>query len=81
MQLPDEMKIGQFRIFQESLTNVARHSKAKNVNVELKQDKKEVILTIADDGEGYNEKDTDKGTLGIFRYEGAYFDDGRGIQN
>jgi PAS domain S-box-containing protein len=65
LQLPDEMKIGLFRIFQESLTNVARHSKAKKVNVELKQDKKEVILTIADDGEGYSEKNAGERTLGI----------------
>ena len=32
--LPDSLKIGIFRIFQESLTNVARHSEATKVIVE-----------------------------------------------
>jgi len=44
--------IALFRIFQESLTNVARHAQAKNVYAKLMLESDEVILTIEDDGIG-----------------------------
>ena len=63
--LPDTFKIGIFRIFQESLTNVARHSGADNVIVSLTPDDKQLILTIRDNGKGINEKQGNKKTLGL----------------
>ncbi len=66
MKLPDTIKIGLFRIFQESLTNVVRHSNAKNLKVGLEHKDDNFILTIADDGKGFDkEKIADKRTLGI----------------
>jgi PAS domain S-box-containing protein len=65
LQLPDDVKIGLFRIFQESLTNVARHAGAKKVDVSLEKNDKQVILTIRDDGHGFDEADASKKTLGI----------------
>jgi PAS domain S-box-containing protein len=56
LQLPDSLKIGLFRIFQESLTNVARHSGASQVSVSLEQKEKQLILTIKDNGRGFEEK-------------------------
>jgi PAS domain S-box-containing protein len=44
--------IALFRIFQESLTNVVRHSQAKNVYANLMRESDLVILTIEDDGIG-----------------------------
>ncbi len=41
-----------FRIFQECLTNVARHSAATGVAVTLKPDGEEIILSVADNGRG-----------------------------
>ena len=41
-----------FRIFQESLTNVARHAQAKTVMVQLHADTARVTLEIQDDGRG-----------------------------
>jgi len=41
-----------FRVFQELLTNVARHAKARNVLVELKKTDDRYVLTVADDGVG-----------------------------
>ncbi|MEP7374433.1 MAG: PAS domain S-box protein [Chitinophagaceae bacterium] len=65
-QLPDSLKIGLFRIFQESLTNVARHSEAKRVVVSLIQEDKQLILTIKDNGTGFEEKPAAaKKTLGL----------------
>lgn len=63
--LPDDIKIGLFRILQESLTNVARHARAKEVKVMFEQNEKEVILTITDDGIGFGKESTTKKTLGI----------------
>ncbi len=66
LQVPDSLKIGLFRIFQESLTNVARHSFAKNVYVSLVQKDKQLILTIRDNGTGFEEKSQGtRRTLGL----------------
>ncbi len=43
-----------FRITQEALTNVVRHSKAKNVRVELERREGNLHLTVRDDGSGFN---------------------------
>ncbi len=63
--LPDSLKIGLFRILQESLTNVARHSGAKSVHVNLHQADKKLILTITDDGSGFDPEQANKKTLGL----------------
>jgi PAS domain S-box-containing protein len=45
-----------FRIFQEALTNVARHSHATKVLVHLRADGDSVILEIEDNGKGISKK-------------------------
>lgn len=66
LQLPDHVKIALFRIFQESLTNVARHSGAKTVTIKLKMENKIIVLIIEDDGVGFDEKEVAaKRTLGV----------------
>lgn len=54
MELPENIKTGLFRIFQESLTNVARHSGAKEVKVNLRQDADGITLDITDNGKGFD---------------------------
>ena len=58
-----------FRIFQESLTNVARHSGASRVEVKLHYEDEKVILTISDNGYGLPEggpiAQTSYGILGM----------------
>jgi PAS domain S-box-containing protein len=57
---------GVFRIFQETLTNVARHSKASSVEVRLKADRHRLTLKITDDGIGLREEHvTDAKSLGL----------------
>ena len=41
-----------FRIFQEILTNVARHAQAANVAIRLTQDNNALLLEVSDDGVG-----------------------------
>lgn len=50
-----------FRVLQEALANVARHSKASRVSVELKLADDAVILTVADNGIGFEAKRIGKG--------------------
>jgi PAS domain S-box-containing protein len=61
-----ETVTGLFRIFQESLTNIARHANATIVNARLYKTGNEIILEITDNGKGF---DTDniklKKTLGL----------------
>ncbi len=52
-RLTDETETHVFRIAQEALTNVARHSKAKGVEMNLSRIDADVRLVIADDGMGF----------------------------
>jgi signal transduction histidine kinase len=47
-----------YRITQEALTNVARHANATQAEVDLKLDGQTMVLTIHDDGCGFNECET-----------------------
>lgn len=47
-------EIGLFRIFQEALTNVAKHAQAGQVRVTLEEKEDEYRLVIADDGLGFD---------------------------
>jgi len=51
-RLPDETETHLFRIAQEALTNIARHSGASRVNIDLSRKDGYVWLKIADDGQG-----------------------------
>jgi signal transduction histidine kinase len=51
-RLPDETETHLFRITQEALTNVARHSGAQRVDIRLEVTNGDVLLTIQDDGRG-----------------------------
>ena len=65
-KLDDTTKTALYRILQESLTNVARHSGAGSVKVKLEQNDSDIILTIEDDGKGFDkQKIAEKKTLGI----------------
>jgi signal transduction histidine kinase len=46
-----------FRIYQESLTNVARHAGARKAEVDLRVEAGSVILSVQDDGRGLTEAD------------------------
>jgi len=45
-----------FRIFQETLTNVARHANATRVKVSLKEDKGKLVLKVRDNGIGITQE-------------------------
>lgn len=55
-----------FRIFQETLTNVARHAQASKVVVRLQVEQEEVVLTVQDNGRGITREQVEDGeSLGL----------------
>jgi signal transduction histidine kinase len=51
-RLPDETETHLFRIAQEALTNVARHSGATRVRVDIRSAADQIVLSIRDNGRG-----------------------------
>lgn len=52
--LSAEKEIFLFRIIQEILTNIIKHSKAKTIRADLTQNDQFIHLTFSDDGTGFN---------------------------
>ncbi|WP_363322531.1 tetratricopeptide repeat protein [uncultured Tenacibaculum sp.] len=57
-------KANLYRIIQEALQNIIKHAKAKNVILDLSINKKELIISLQDDGVGFNTEKKKKG-IGI----------------
>lgn len=51
-QLPEEVELCAYRVVQESLTNVARHARARAVQVVVDYRPHELALEVTDDGRG-----------------------------
>ncbi|MGH9971415.1 MAG: sensor histidine kinase [Pyrinomonadaceae bacterium] len=54
MRLRRELETACFRIVQEALTNAARHAQANSVSISLKMLNNEILLSIKDDGVGFD---------------------------
>ncbi|MHB8719371.1 MAG: sensor histidine kinase [Candidatus Dormibacteria bacterium] len=67
LALPPQAEVAVFRILQEALSNVARHSGARRVDVDLRAVAGDLRLTISDDGQGFDASagDDDSGSFGI----------------
>ena len=61
----DEVETHLFRITQEALTNVARHSGATRVWIHLEQQAGQLRLTIGDNGTGIQQKERRESGLGL----------------
>jgi PAS domain S-box-containing protein len=53
-RLTRELETACFRIVQEALTNVVRHARAKNVALRLQKRNGKILLTVKDDGIGFD---------------------------
>ena len=69
LELPSELEGELFRITQEAVANAGRHSKAQTVTISLTGAAGEVVMTVADDGEGFGDVDplgaTEPGHIGL----------------
>ncbi len=54
LALPPEMEAGLFRIVQTATGNILHHSRARLVEIGLKRQTDELVMTIADDGIGFD---------------------------
>jgi PAS domain S-box-containing protein len=67
--LNQEQSTAVFRIFQEALTNILRHAQATRVDIAIKEEAGEFVLTISDNGRGITEDDKSRlqslGLLGM----------------
>ena len=50
---PRRVQLGIYRIVQEALTNIARHSHARQVTIDFDGDESELLLAIEDNGDGF----------------------------
>lgn len=65
-RLPAQVELALFRILQESLTNIHRHSKSSNAEVQLMIDAESAVLTVQDSGKGISAEQ-----LARFQTDGA----------
>ena len=63
--LPDPVKETLIRVMAETLTNIAHHAQAYNVEVDLRMKDKNLSLTIKDDGVGFDPSSIPSGHYGI----------------
>jgi len=63
--LPAEVQIAFYRMCQEALYNVAKHAKASQVEINLKQEGAVIEMRIGDDGQGFDPTQTFSGHYGL----------------
>ena len=63
--LPADVQIGLYRIAQEALNNVNKHSDAKQAEVRFRGHPTRVDLRISDDGRGFDTATTPPGHFGL----------------
>jgi signal transduction histidine kinase len=64
-RLPQPVETALYRIVQEALTNVIKHSRASRVSVLVRRKPATVAAVIEDDGVGFDAEDTRDGGLGL----------------
>lgn len=64
-RLPPEVQVALYRVAQEALNNIARHARARHVEVVLRCRPENVELTVRDDGCGFDPQDVSADHLGL----------------
>ena len=62
--IPDNLKLSLFRIIQEKISNIIRHSAATQISIKLQTDAESIFLTIIDNGKGFDAQKVREG-LGL----------------
>jgi len=63
--LPAEIQVAFYRVCQEALNNVAKHSKASQVDIDLRHEGEAIELRIHDNGRGFDSEQTISGQYGL----------------
>jgi len=66
-RLAPELETAIFRIVQEALSNIVRHSEARNAGVSVAKAKKQITIRVCDDGKGIAEQvlSMQQGSIGV----------------
>jgi signal transduction histidine kinase len=64
-RLPSEAETTLYRVIQEALTNVVKHSAAKRVSILLQRKNSAVVAVVEDDGAGFDPSDTRADAIGL----------------
>ncbi|HEX6749736.1 MAG TPA: ATP-binding protein [Longimicrobium sp.] len=67
--LPPVAELATYRIVQEALSNVVRHARATRVRVTIARDGERLVVTVEDDGRGFDPQNvisSEGGGLGLF---------------
>jgi signal transduction histidine kinase len=65
-ELPEEHKTCIYRIVQEALHNIVKHADARDVKVTVRQERDRLLLSIQDDGKGFQaQQEKGMGILGM----------------
>lgn len=59
--LPADVQLSLYRIVQAQTTNITKYAKAQQVHIALEKDRDKILLTIEDDGVGFDLKKTKRG--------------------
>ncbi len=59
--VPDSLKTPIFRISQEAMNNTAKHSQASLINLSLQKEGERIVLTVQDNGQGFDSEAVKKG--------------------
>ncbi len=68
-RLDAELEIPIYRIIQESINNIIRHSKATSVYISLEKDSDNITCSIEDNGIGFDTNNTSKKGIGLENME------------
>jgi len=60
-EVPDSLRTPIFRICQEAMNNISKYSKASLVNLSLRKEGEKILLTIQDNGRGFDLQTVRKG--------------------
>jgi two-component system sensor histidine kinase UhpB len=64
-RLPREVELAAYRIVQEALTNVAKHSRASSCRITLRREEANLDVVVEDDGRGFEPADVTESQRGL----------------
>ncbi len=71
-RLPAHLELALFRIVQEALINVRKHAQAQRVNITLAEEDRKLMLSIQDDGVGFENQTVPPRSSGELILEGGW---------
>ena len=65
LHLPAEVELAVYRVIQEAVSNALRHAHARSIDVGMQTRLGRLVVTVEDDGNGFNSESAAAGRLGL----------------